>query len=559
MKSTVADELAGRNKSNSPSKDVIVTGEGDVMIVKVNKCDRRFRWSQAKIVTQDRFESSSDKDQIIEEGGLKENHGLFDIFPETIFEIYDKKFDQNENSDLPTKSQEIISETSEWTITKNKSYKLTRGKSTVKKVKITSLEHFETNNPFKVLENNPEEEIIIKMKKALLKKCRTCNFKRRLCMLDRSSCVAKEKTCFACNKPGHYPKSLSCRKTRKSNKTRNQSINLRTKLTKSIKKLSDTHLKLLNEKIHQLENIEVEEPSITIGCSSNQKPTFIPSDVIPFAMMFIFLNYDCIYSSITYKNVTNLMEFEKKEYGLKKSILNQAKYCARKFSNMNYQKEKRYFSTYCSQKIKEVLDIRSISSENEKASRQDTLDVFDKMYYSNPYFEDQNQITRCSASDNDIFEENHMSKSYETENEDSINIIKEHVQRSKSESDDPIPQLDGNVSESSEDENIIKKLFSVKCETRGIIQVLTFFRSLDFIWNSLSCHKLCSTKSSGENCFFCHMRSSCLRLRATRGRGPKSLRLIEFTSQLNQYKSMLGWNWMENLTDLMLEQQLKLL
>ena len=95
MKSTVADELAGRNKSNSPSKDVIVTGEGDVMIVKVNKCDRRFRWSQAKIVTQDRFESSSDKDQIIEEVGLKENHGLFDIFPETICEIYDKKFDRS--------------------------------------------------------------------------------------------------------------------------------------------------------------------------------------------------------------------------------------------------------------------------------------------------------------------------------------------------------------------------------------------------------------------------------------------------------------------------------
>ena len=57
------------------------------------------------------------------------------------------------------------------------------------------------------------------------------------------------------------------------------------------------------------------------------------------------------------------------------------------------------------------------------------------------------------------------------------------------------------------------------------------------------------------------MRSSCLRLRATRGRGPKSLRLIEFTSQLNQYQSMLGWNWMENLTDLpkFIENTLKLL
>ena len=55
-------------------------------------------------------------------------------------------------------------------------------------------------------------------------------------------------------------------------------------------------------------------------------------------------------------------------------------------------------------------------------------------------------------------------------------------QRSKSETN-LMPQLDGNVSESSEDEfKIIKSLFSVKCETYEIIQVLTFFRGFDFIW-----------------------------------------------------------------------------
>ena len=125
-----------------------------------------------------------------------------------------------------------------------------------------------------------------------------------------------------------------------------------------------------------------------------------------------------------------------------------------------------------------------------------------------------------------------------------------------------MPQLDGNVSESSEDEiKIIKSLFSVKCEVKDIIQILTFFRGLNFIWKSLPCHKMCSQKSSDENCFYCHMRSSMIRLSASRGRGPKSLKLIEFTSQLKQYQSLLGWNWRENMADLpsFVENTLKLL
>ena len=96
---------------------------------------------------------------------------------------------------------------------------------------------------------------------------------------------------------------------------------------------------------------------------------------------------------------------------------------------------------------------------------------------------------------------------------------------------------------------------------KDIIQVLTFFRGFDFIWKSLPCHKMCSQKSLDENCFYCHMRSSMIRLSASRGRGPKSLKLIEFTSQLKQYQSLLGWNWRENMVDLpsFVENTLKLL
>ena len=46
------------------------------------------------------------------------------------------------------------------------------------------------------------------------------------------------------------------------------------------------------------------------------------------------------------------------------------------------------------------------------------------------------------------------------------------------------------------------------------------------------------------------MRSSCLRLRRERVKGPKSIQLNEFANQLNQYDSVLNWNWKENGTDL---------
>ena len=84
------------------SKDVIVTDGGDMMIVKVNKSDRRFRWSQAKIITNNGFQSSSDKekDQVIEEGELRDNEILFEIFPETICEIYQKKVTKQRKHDL---------------------------------------------------------------------------------------------------------------------------------------------------------------------------------------------------------------------------------------------------------------------------------------------------------------------------------------------------------------------------------------------------------------------------------------------------------------------------
>jgi hypothetical protein len=111
-----------------------------------------------------------------------------------------------------------------------------------------------------------------------------------------------------------------------------------------------------------------------------------------------------------------------------------------------------------------------------------------------------------------------------------------------------IIQLDGQAGGSSEDEVMLKKkIFSVHCEIKDIAQVITFFRGLSFVWKSLTGHKMCQ---SSLNCFFCHMRSSCLRLSAQRGYGPKSLKVIEFSSQLDQYQTILGWNWSESVSDI---------
>ena len=92
-----------------------------------------------------------------------------------------------------------------------------------KKVKEISLKTFETKNRFTVFEDNAEDQVdeilkrmeINKINKCLLKKCRTCNLQKRSCLVSRSNCTAFQKRCLACNKSGHYPKSLNCKKKRK--------------------------------------------------------------------------------------------------------------------------------------------------------------------------------------------------------------------------------------------------------------------------------------------------------------------------------------------------------
>ena len=110
-----------------------------------------------------------------------------------------------------------------------------------------------------------------------------------------------------------------------------------------------------------------------------------------------------------------------------------------------------------------------------------------------------------------------------------------------------ILQVDGNESEEDVDET--KSLFTVNCEIDDIIQIISFFRSCQFLWDSLVHHSLC-TKTVTEKCYLCFMRSSLLRLNVQRKKGPKSLKMIEMLSQLDQLQSILDCSWKENIKNI---------
>ena len=261
----------------------------------------------------------------------------------------------------------------------------------------------------------------------------------------------------------------------------------------------------------------------------------------------------------------------KNESSLKISLIKSAKSCVRKFEHFNDELGEHSFTKFCSKRLQKILNLKSMPSRDEMIRIEDTLDAFNKVYYNNQDFNEHDQSDYWNTSQDDQNSENEdNSCSLSTgldENSDSLEFqcgsqetLSQMNNEEPSLDENQIVQLDGHAGGSSEDEAMIKKkIFSVHCEIKDVIPVLTFFRGLSFVWKSLTSHKMCQTKT--VNCFFCHMRSSCLRLSAPRGYGPKSLKAVEFSSLLNQYQSILGWNWSENVSDIptFIEKTLELL
>ena len=77
-------------------------------------------------------------------------------------------------------------------------------------------EHFEDCQLEDTYSAGQSKEAMLLSPKSSLKKCRFCNFKKRSCTLHKSNCTAVSSTCYSCNKAGHFPKSLNCKKTRRS-------------------------------------------------------------------------------------------------------------------------------------------------------------------------------------------------------------------------------------------------------------------------------------------------------------------------------------------------------
>ena len=88
-----------------------------------------------------------------------------------------------------------------------------------------------------------------------------------------------------------------------------------------------------------------------------------------------------------------------------------------------------------------------------------------------------------------------------------------------------------------------KGIFGINCELKEVITLISFFRSWNTLWISTTEHSLCKLD---KKCFLCNIRSSCLRIRQERKTGPRSLKLNEFTCQLDQY----GPQWVSLICDL---------
>ena len=379
----------------------------------------------------------------------------------------------------------------------------------IKKVYKNDMVLIETHNRFHILEDNTAENLdeILQIPKRKLKKCKKCNFRKRTCLLNPSSCQANQKQCFFCSKYGHFPRSTCCKAKRKCGLKKmiivKPNSNIQSKLTRKV-------LKLVKKKICELEEqYKNRKSSQDKYRLKNQKEHH---------------NQDSLEKSETPIPDTKANNQMK----LKESILKTANKCARKFQNVNTKTKTRYFTRYCIKKAQKVVPAEPLPDEQELDSIQRTLDVYDKLYYS----EEKNEHIPSSDA--------HM----ETK--------EEYV----------IPQLDGaNEDETVQTKEIFEKsVFAISCEINEISLLLNFFRHFDLLWKPTNSHFLCKYDQE-RNCLFCHLRSSCLRLNSKRSKGPKRLKLVEFTSQLNQYQDRLGWNWRINVSDIgkFIENSLKLL
>ena len=403
-----------------------------------------------------------------------------------------------------------------------------------KKIKLAC---FKTKNKFAVLSENHEEDFkklikrfeIITAKKKSLKKCRTCNCKKRHCMLNPDMCSAINQTCSNCKKIGHFPKSLNCQKSRKFKKNCKQ---LKDNKKSLFQKLSKKNLKLIKIRIKQIEFQIMWQKIINLAEKCAKK--FETLEKGPET----FMNY-CINKSKKEFDINSNLDAENNNL-----ILNILK----AYDQMYYSKEKDSVASSTKSNNSEMV--------TEKLQEQLFDDVKTTETWCSSHSEqiDEYMVLKC-PNNNDLCEED---KDEQIDNCFASNTESDDLDE-YSDSNSPclimnIPQVDGADDEEIEDQD----KFAINCESKELIQMINFFRSFDLLWEAANRHTLCSFK---QNCFFCHIRSCILKLNKERRMGPKGIKPQELVSQLWQYEEKLFINWRNQLSDVptFIESTIKLL
>ena len=185
---------------------------------------------------------------------------------------------------------------------------------------------------------------------------------------------------------------------------------------------------------------------------------------------------------------------------IEEEVLKSGKNCARKFEKIRTEDDKQLFLNYCVKTVKQVLQNKCepLPNSKEMLSLQRKLEVFEKVFYNN---------------------------------------------------DEAILQVDGNC-DAMDEEVVPWCLYSVNCDFQSLTTWINFFRSFNILWET-SEHCLCTLDipyPEESFCFFCLMRSSCIRLRNRGQKGPKNLKPYEVISQLLQFERTAGISWL-NLTE----------
>ena len=132
----------------------------------------------------------------------------------------------------------------------------------------------------------------------------------------------------------------------------------------------------------------------------------IPLELIPFLLLYICLNFDCMEQS--YKKKRDL-------------LLKSAKYCARKFSHTENTND--YFFKYCMKKCNLIMTHQTIPTGPQLADVKNVINLYDRTFYQ----------TGKVGQNNDLSEEEELFS------EDNDVLHKEQKMTTSN-----IPQLDGN-------------------------------------------------------------------------------------------------------------------